>query len=140
MFIIFLGPVGSVECEEWKLKLRAIQSAACPNGTAFRQIAWSAIRFDESDSLRLLCQMLLPVGLLLASQSSDSRIQPDLRQHSTETLRKMTTEFIVSLGLYADLSAEVNRLLRQFDVEWHDPALSRKQLAEFRKRPGMRAV
>ena len=137
MFIIFLGPVGSVERKEWKLKLRAIQSAACPNGTAFRQIAWLAIRFDESDSLRLLCQMLLPVGLLLASQSSDSRI---LRQHSTETLRKMTTKFIVSLGLYADLSAEVNRLLRKFDVEWHDPALSRKQLAEFRKRPGVRAV
>ena len=42
----------------------------------------------------------------------------------------------MSLGLYTDLSAEVNRLLRKFDVEWHDPALSRKQLAEFRKRHG----
>ena len=118
------------------MKLRAVAAASNPNGMVFKQIAWSAIRFDESDSLRLFCKMLLPVGLLLASIYSDTRLKMPTRQLAASTLSKMNARFVVSLGLYADLSAEVHRLLRHFDVEYHDPALSRKHLLDFRKRLG----
>ncbi|CAE7373363.1 unnamed protein product [Symbiodinium natans] len=119
---------------EWKLKLRAISNVVSGNQKLFTQIAWSAVRFDESETLRLFCQMLLPVALLLAGQASDKRISPKLRGLAARTLESMNTDFVVSLGLFADLTHETQRLLRIFDSDWHDPAISRRCLANVRKR------
>ena len=123
---------------EWKLKLRAISNVVSGNQKLFTQIAWSAVRFDESETLRLFCQMLLPVALLLAGQASDKRISPKLRGLAARTLESMNTDFVVSLGLFADLTHETQRLLRIFDSDWHDPAISRRCLANVRKRWGFR--
>ena len=121
---------------EWKLRLRTMQAASNPNGPIFRAMDYSAIRFDsESEPTRRLCAMVLPIALLLAAQATDVRLGTDLQKRSASLLRSMSTSFIVTLGLYADLQASLTFFLRRFDVGWHDPALTGTEVEEFCQRP-----
>ena len=84
--------------------------------------------------MRRLCFLLSAVAVLLAAQSQDQRKTGAFRLKCVDALKSLTTEKIVSLGLNADFSAEMLRLIRTFEVADHDPALLVRQMANFRKR------
>ena len=124
---------------EWKVRLRAIQSACSPNEKAFRTMDYSSIRFDsESEPARKIASLLLPIALVLAAQSTDKRLGTELQKRSADILKSMSTQFCVTLGLYADLSALVSAFLRKFDTAWHDCAHTDSDVDEFTGRLGQR--
>lgn len=84
--------------------------------------------------MRRLCFLLSAVAVLLAAQSQDQRKTGAFRLKCVDALKSLTTEKIVSLGLNADFSAEMLRLIRTFEVADHDPALFVRQMADFQKR------
>lgn len=97
----------------------------------------SNVYVSSSDLLcRKMCQMLVPIALLLAAQAADDRLSVKVRDSSEASLRALSTQFSVTLGLYTDLSTEVAIFLWHFDEGWHDPALAKQQVHRFCTRSG----
>ena len=80
--------------------------------------------------------MLVPIAVLLAAQCSDDRLSPQTRASSVAGLKALKTEFIVTLGLYADLTAETAVFLRSLDESWHDPSKTQREVRSFCDRRG----
>ena len=90
----------------------------------------------RTPAVRKMCQMIVPIALLLAAQSSDERLSPQVRASSATGLKALGTEFVVCLGLYTDLATETALFLRRFDESWHDPSLTQKEVRNFCQRRG----
>ena len=80
--------------------------------------------------------MPVPIAVLLAAQCSDDRLSPQTRASSVAGLKALKTEFIVTLGLYADLTTETAVFLRSLDESWHDPSKTQREVRSFCDRRG----
>ncbi|CAK9002793.1 Uncharacterized protein SCF082_LOCUS7475 [Durusdinium trenchii] len=103
---------------EWKSKLWAIQHDAqsCdgwqkPLATALKHLNYSPVRWNSQDApLRRFAALLVPIALLLAVQSQDSRLTASFRQNCQTMLQRLTPAFLVNAGLASDYSSEMLRL------------------------------
>ena len=81
-------------------------------------------RFDSCASpQRQFCCMFVAIGMVLAFQASDPRLDPETRKRAALRVEEMPG-YLLPQGLSATYSEEVLEFVRLFDVADHDPALT----------------
>lgn len=85
--------------------------------------------------MRRFAAMIVPIALLLAIQSQDSRQSRAFRAKCEQMLQRLTPDLLLTVGIASDYSSEMLRFLRQFDTADHDPAKTHRQKAEMLHRP-----
>lgn len=111
-----------------------------PLATALKHLNYSPVRWNSQDApLRRFAALLVPIALLLAVQSQDSRLTASFRQNCQTMLQRLTPAFLVNAGLASDYSSEMLRFLREFDKADHDPAKTLRQKRLFFERQGLQS-
>ena len=88
-------------------------------------------RWNSSiDPQRGFCCIYVAVCMLLALLICDERIDLKTRNRCQTLMDFVTPTIIVTAGVSADWSSEMDLILRAFDVIRHDPALSLDQIEE----------
>ena len=82
---------------------------------------------------RMFCCLLLAIGLLLAYQASDPRLDSETRKRAERRLEQMPG-YVLPQGCAACYSEEMLEFVRLFDCADHDPALTWSQVKNWKQR------
>ena len=128
----------------WKAKLEAAQKQVLSSRDTddrpslcldkiYKHFSFAKHRWESTERPRMRYLMLLhPIAVLLSHQWSDTRQAAGVRNLAYENLKGlMTCKGPLQLALSTDWSATMHAFLREFDVENHDPAKTRRQRDRF---------
>ena len=126
---------------EWQARFLALQKDLAgsrwegPVKKAVKHMSFAKQRWNSEDEpRRRFAAMIVPIALLLAIQSEDSRQSLLFRQRCEETLQRLEPKFLIDLGLSSDYSNELLSYLRIYDADIHDAAVTLREKSEFESR------
>ena len=100
-----------------------------PLTTVLQSFSFAKQRFDSTvDPCAKLCLLLLPAVTVNAFIASDTRVKPELRERAKASVKFMTSQNAIGLGLFADWGIAWESFLRLFDKGDHDIAGSSEEI------------
>jgi len=113
------------------LQMSSLRLPGCLD-VVLAHLAFAKQRMDSvADPLAKVCLMLMPIALLLASISSDERVERTRRAKASQILSKMQPKFLHAMAVSADWGLICLDLLRLFDAGDHDISNSADELDMF---------